>query len=252
MFFIRNLLFIILTASTNAVSAQLVQQEPPPYGIAFYHSDLSLSPSTCLTEFNQVSTFSYPTYYYEVVSESTVTTTILNQVVANSFSTTTSTSTSSSISGGSVRHLRASSSSSSSSSSSQNDGIDHENQHGLDERHLQSWCYAECSRRTDQWLIAYGCRSECGLRRSRKTLQEGEVRLEETSSSDEEDSSDEDVGAQTPLASGSYNNIAYGQPGDTTAAQFYATVQYVIPSTNVCQAILLKMTYQVWPLVIQI
>jgi hypothetical protein len=248
MLFICSILLIILTASTNAVTVQLVTQEPPPYGIAFYHSNSSLSPSTCLTEFNQVSTFSYPTYYYEVVAESSVTSSLLNQVEAKYFSTTTSTSTSSSISGGSVRHLR----SSSSSSSSQNDGIDNKNQHRLEERHLQSWCYAECSRRTDQWLIAYGCRSECGLRRSRKILQEGEVEVEEISTNDEEDNTERELATQTPLASGSYNNIAYGKPGDTTAAQFYATVKYVIPSTNVCQAILLKMTYQVWPLVIQI
>ena len=68
-------------------------------------------------------------------------------------------------------------------------------------------------------------------------------------SSDEEESMvyDEAHGRELQGSSrGSRTNILAGQ-GDTTAAQFYATVPLLIPSSDSCRAILLNMTYFIAP-----
>jgi hypothetical protein len=53
------------------------------------------------------------------------------------------------------------------------------------------------------------------------------------------------------VRTGSQSKIVTGN-GDVSAAQFYSTVKAVISFYDPCRAILLNMTYKVWPLVITV
>ena len=100
-------------------------------------------------------------------------------------------------------------------------------QKDVDERKLQNWCYGLCATQPAHWLVTVGCRTECGLRR----------RL--------------DDGLTVSHESGNRTNIMSG-PGDSTASQFFATVRVVIPITNPCRQVMLDMTYEIIPLVINL
>jgi hypothetical protein len=219
----------ILVAAIVTVDGQSVSVSSP-YGIGFYHGDPALAASTCQNEFDQVSSYVYPTYAFEVRQDSCLTLAMMHQLE--------SLATSTSGTGGSVRRqlLR--------SSVSKDDANDNEGQY---ERKLQSWCYSLCDERPIQWLILHGCKDECGLRRK---LDETDAGLEEAEDKDNA-ATDRSLFDSLSSMGGDITAISEG-PGDTTVSQFYVLVESIIPASNPCQFLLQNMTYRVYPLVINL
>ena len=196
-------------------------QKVRSYGLGFFHGNRALPATLCQTQFNTVRNSIYTVYTTEAYTDMNFDTITKNKIKVKS--------------GDQRRNLLRSSSIKGQDDSQHKDGTDEESH-----RQLQDWCYPLCSTQPVRWLITSGCRTECGLRR----------RLDESmTSSDEEESMvyDEAHGRELQGSSrGSRTNILAGQ-GDTTAAQFYATVSLLIPSSDSCRAILLNMTYFIAP-----
>jgi hypothetical protein len=242
-----SFLILILSVSSIAVVNAQSSTKYLPYALGFYHGDLSLDPSLCLNEFTQVRDVVYPTYEYEIKSDSNITNEILDKIKNSR--------------GGIGRKLLRSSWSSSSSKGKNVDN-DKGNNHDQHARQLQTYCYTYCSTKTKAWLIAYGCGTECGVRRR---LDDGVSSAESNNGAEmievpEMKDADVDSESHRSLQSiySTYSTLMGKKGailsllGDTTAANFYATAQALIPESNPCQQIVLNMTYRVYPMIITV
>jgi hypothetical protein len=204
-----------------------------PFAIGFYFHDPSLPNTTCSLELDLILEMVYPTYVSELIADSNIT-----QDTEDKFKK--------SVDDKNRKlqvHLRGGSN------------------HRANTRHLQSWCYPLCDERPRAWLIAAGCRTECGLRRSRSLSQRNEDEMmydqgfekEESQNIDDntERELEKDGGGNTTNENGYHSKILSGQ-GDLTASIFYRKVRENISGRNPCRYVLLNMYYRRYPLVIHV